>query len=120
MTETETPKELDAITTHVLNYRPDDKGLAAEKMKEKLKNEPPPNEKTGTIYISPKNKAGKEMRNQVRGQVGDQVRNQAADQVRVQVWGQVRGQVSNQVWRQVWGQMLIPLRNHLQEQNRNN
>jgi|GEM_PF-2103848 len=33
----ETPPELDAITTHVLNYRPLEKGQAVSTAKEKIK-----------------------------------------------------------------------------------
>ena len=55
-----------------------------------------------------KNKAGKKIVRQVWDQVSDQVRNQVADQMSDQMWDQVRGQ------------MLIPLRNHLHEQTRNN
>ncbi len=65
-----------------------------------------------------KNKAGKEMRCQVLGQVW----NQAGRQVRGQVWIRARVQVWDQVWDQVAGQVndqvILPLRNHLQEQNR--
>ena len=63
-----------------------------------------------------KNKVGQQRRNQLQGNMWRGADRRVSGKVQWQVQWQVQVQVDSQVR----GQMLIPLRNHLQEQNRNN